>query len=343
MPKHIHSAELCATCHTLITTARDAQGREIGALNEQMPYPEWLHSEYRNQQTCQDCHMPAVDGATPVARILAVDRQGARHHDFIGANFLLQRIFGTHHDELHAVADPALFAAAADRTMRYLQSSAATITVTASRDASNRVIAQVRVDNLGGHKLPTAYPARRVWIHLVLYDRNGRALFESGALNPDGSIVGNDNDADSGRYEPHYQRITQPDQVQIYEAILGDAAGHVTTGLIAAVDYLKDNRLLPHGFDKASAPGEIAVRGAASTDANFTGRGHQIEYVIDVGNAPQPYKLVAELWYQPVGFRWAHNLQGYAAPEPQRFVAEFDAAAAGSAVMLRRVELTLDR
>lgn len=47
--------------------------------------------------------------------------------------------------------------------------------------------------NLAGHKLPTAYPSRRAWIHLSVRDAGGALLFESGAMRPDGSIVGNDN------------------------------------------------------------------------------------------------------------------------------------------------------
>ncbi len=50
----------------------------------------------------------------------------------------------------------------------------------------------VLVENLTGHKLPTAYPSRRVWLHVAIHDRNGLTVFESGALNPDGSIQGND-------------------------------------------------------------------------------------------------------------------------------------------------------
>lgn len=340
--EHIRSAQLCATCHTLITTARDSSGRKIGSLNEQMPYPEWLHSDYRDKQTCQSCHMPAVDASTPIARILAVDREGVVHHQFVGANFLMQRMLGAFHQELNTVPQPDSFSDAAERTVRYLQSRAASIKVSASRDSSGKIDAWMTVDNLGGHKLPTAYPSRRVWIHAVLYDRNHRVLFESGALNPDGSIVGNDNDVDPGRYEPHYTRITQPDEVQIYEAILRDASGNVTTGLISAVDYLKDNRLLPHGFDKASAPPEIAVKGTASSDVEFTGEGHRIEYLMALSGAPGPYDLVAELWYQPIGYRWAHNLKPYAAIEPERFVAEFDSMAGGSAVMLSSAAVRVD-
>ena len=59
--------------------------------------------------------------------------------------------------------------------------------------------------------------------------------------------------------------------MQIYEDILGDANGHVTTGILSAVRYLKDNRLLPAGFDKLSAAPEIAVLGEATADAGFRG------------------------------------------------------------------------
>ena len=58
--KHIQKSEVCATCHTLYTKALGPGGKEVGELDEQMPYPEWLHSDYREKESCQSCHMPAV-------------------------------------------------------------------------------------------------------------------------------------------------------------------------------------------------------------------------------------------------------------------------------------------
>ena len=58
---------------------------------------------------------------------------------------------------------------------------------------------------------------------------------------------------DATRFEPHYTEITRPGQVEIYEAILADREGKVTTGLLTGVRFIKDNRLLPHGFDKQTA------------------------------------------------------------------------------------------
>jgi hypothetical protein len=119
-------------------------------------------------------------------------------------------------------------------------------------------------------------------------------VFESGALNPDGSIVGNDNDVDPLKYEPHYREITRADQVEIYEPILKDLDGKVTTGLLHAVGYLKDNRLLPHGFDKATAIQDIAVTGGAADDPGFTDKGSTVRYVVSTGGTAGPFKVEAD-------------------------------------------------
>ncbi len=193
---------------------------------------------------------------------------------------------------------------------------------------------QVHVENLGGHKLPTAYPSRRAWLHFAVRGANGHVVFESGALNPDGSIMGNDNDEDPLKFEPHYREITSS------EPILKDSEGKVTTGLLHAVDYLKDNKLLPHGFDKATAEKDIAVTGDAANDPGFTDNGSLVHYVVSTGNATGPFIAEAELWFQPIGFRWAHNLAPYKAEEPQRMVRYYEAAAQKSAVMLAKAEAT---
>jgi hypothetical protein len=172
---------------------------------------------------------------------------------------------------------------------------------------------------------------------VLVRDSGGQVVFESGALNPDGSIRGNDNDADAKRFEPHYRRITSADQVQIYESILRDVDGTVTTGLLSATGYLKDNRLLPHGFDKATAEADIAVHGAAADDADFTDRGDHVSYSVPVTGSG-PFRVEAELLYQPIGFRWAHNLEGYhTASEPRRFTTYYDAMSGAATATLARV------
>jgi hypothetical protein len=112
----------------------------------------------------------------------------------------------------------------------------------------------------------------------------------------------------------------------------------VTTGLLSAVGYLKDNRLLPSGFNKESAERDIAVVGDAADDPNFTDAGNLMHYSVGVGDARGPFHVEAELWYQPIGYRWAHNLSPYDALEPQRFVRYYDSMSAATAALVARTE-----
>ena len=334
---HMRDSKLCATCHTLYTEARGPGGKVIGELPEQMPYPEWLHSDYRDKKSCQECHMPQVTEPAPIAKVLGVPREGLHQHVFVGGNFFLQRMLNRYRDDLGVKALPQELAAAADGTITFLQSKSARIAIDRVETGSERLQAEVLVQNLGGHKLPTAYPSRRVWLHLIVRDGDHRIVFESGALNADGSIQGNDNDADPARFEPHYAEIDSRDQVEIYESIMKDPAGHVTTGLLTAIGYLKDNRLLPCGFDKHTADKDIAVYGRAADDPNFVGGEDRVRYSVALGEAHGPFSIEAELWYQPIGYRWANNLTSYnSASEPRRFNGYYDSMGPGTAVILAR-------
>jgi len=179
-----------------------------------------------------------------------------------------------------------------------------------------------------------------VWLHVTVRDASGTLVFESGRFESDGSIAGNDNDADAAGFEPHYQEIRSEDQVQIYEPILADPNGAVTTVLLSALTYAKDNRLLPAGFDKTTAEEAIAVNGKAGADGDFVAGGDRVRYAVEVGSAEGPFSVEAELWYQPVGYRWAHNLADQEAPEISRFVAYYEEMAPVSAVVLARTVAT---
>jgi hypothetical protein len=336
---HIRQSEICATCHTLLTQALGPDGKVIGRLPEQVPYQEWLHSDFKDTQSCQSCHMPVVRQPVPITRVFGVPREGVSRHVFVAANFFMLRMLNRYRDALDVAALPQELSVAADETIRFLESQAARISIDGVRMEAGRLQADVIVENLGGHKLPTAYPSRRAWLHVVVRDGNGRPVFESGAANPDGSVEGNDNDADASTFEPHYTVIRSSDQVQIYESIIGDVNGGVTTGLLTGVRYLKDNRLLPRGFDKRTAEPDIAVHGAALDDPDFVGASDRVRYSVAVGDAQGPFVVQAELLYQPIGFRWATNLKAYdTAAEPRRFNSYYDSMASSSTAILARAQ-----
>jgi hypothetical protein len=338
--KHIQQSELCATCHTLITTALGPNGQKIGELPEQMPYQEWFNSDFRDKQSCQSCHMPVVEEPVRMTSALGKFREGVSRHVFVGGNFFVQRMLNRYRGELGVLALPAELEGAAARTIDHLQSKTARIAVERLGLTGGVLNADISVENLGGHKFPTAYPSRRAWLHVKVLDREKRTVFESGGLNPNGSITGNDNDGDAGRFEPHYAEVSEPDQVQIYENIMVGQNGVPTTGLLTAVRFIKDNRLLPAGFQKGKVEQEIAPQGGAMTDDDFAGGGDRIRYAIPVANAQGPLRIDVELWFQPISYRWAANLRSYMAAEPQRFTRYYDAMSSGSAVLIDRASTT---
>ncbi len=317
--RHIQSSELCASCHTLYTHALGAGGTVIARLPEQVPYLEWRHSAYRETASCQTCHMPVVDGPVRISSSLGQPREGVSRHSFRGGNFWMLRVLNRYRDEQGVATLPQELEAAIRDTLAHLHEDTASIAVDRVERTPGRLAFDVRVENRTGHKLPTAYPSRRVWLHVVVRDAAGAVLWESGAVEPSGRIVGNDNDRSADAFEPHYREVTSAGQVQIYESVMVDARDAVTTGLLTGVRYVKDNRLLPRGFDKAAAHADIAVHGAASSDDDFAAPGDRVRYRMPV-SASGPLEISARLMYQSVGFRWADNLRARPAPETDRFV-----------------------
>ena len=331
---HLNDSGLCGSCHTLFTHSRGEGGEVIARLPEQMPYLEWEHSDYRETTSCQDCHMPVADDSVAVTGVLGRPHADVSRHVFRGGNFFMLRMLARYRAELGVAAPARELELAAHRTVEHLQSRTATISIDEPRVAGGRLRAEVFVENLAGHKLPTAYPSRRAWLHVTVADRSGRVVFESGALEGGARIVGNDNDADPARFEPHYGTIEDPGQVQVYEAIMVGPADEVTTGLLTAVRYAKDNRILPRGFDPATASEDIAVQGRATEDDDFRGGADRVRYSVAVDEGMGPFTVEAELWYQPIGFRWARNLADYDAFETQRFLRYYESMSTGSAVKL---------
>jgi len=243
--------------------------------------------------------------------------------------------------ELGVAAEPHELEAAFNRTSRFLQSETASVSIEHAERAADRLSIDVVVQNLTGHKFPTGFPSRRAWLDLVVRDRAGAIVFESGALVENGRIDGNDNDGDPLRYEPHFRDIRRREDVQIYESIIGDAAGSVTTGLLIGTRYLKDNRLLPRGFDKATAEADIAVVGDASSDNDFSGGSDRVRYLVDTPADGAPFQVEVTLRFQPIGYRWARNFDRYTAIELRRFSSYYNAMAGESTMAVASAKTTI--
>ena len=315
---HISTSESCATCHNLTIEPVDPRGAELEEpvhFAEQAVYTEWLLSDFSvggpKEASCQTCHMPKVDQDVFIAEGADMMRPDFAEHTFLGPNTVLQDMLGNFADELGI--DPDLdFESAIVRNREFLKSAASISlsqgSVQVEDDQETHTLSfDVTVENQTGHKLPSGYHSRRVYLHVQVLDQNSELVFESGRINPDGSIVGVSEDLDPSTWEPHHDVITAGDQVQVYQAIMGNSEGARTHSLLAGTFYLKDNRLTPSGFDKVAATNDptfadsFGVFGAAYEDDDFDSGGDIVSYQVAVPG-PGVYTVLAELRYQPLNF-----------------------------------------
>jgi hypothetical protein len=244
----------------------------------------------------------------------------------VGGNAFMLRILRDWGGNLGVTADAAHFDATLARVDQQLGKQAATLALNALDLQGDVLTAQFEVTALTGHKFPASFPSRRAWLHVTVTDADGQAVFESGAHQADGSIVGNAADSDPAALEPHYDVVTQADQVQIYEPIMGDNEGKVTYQLLRGAVYLKDNRLLPAGAEKAKLPKDIGVYGEAAEDANFVGGRDEVTYRLDVKGARGPFTVDAELLYEPLSYRFIQDLLTDQTAEVQKFAGLYSQA-----------------
>ncbi len=104
-----------------------------------------------------------------------------------------------------------------------------------------------------------------------------------------------------------------------------DVADQLTTVLLAAADYRKDNRLLPAGFDKSTASPDIQPKGASLTDDNFRAGGDTVSYQVELREASGPFSVEAELLYQSISYRWAMDLREYDTEQAKLFSQYYNA------------------
>ena len=134
----------------------------------------------------------------------------------------------------------------------------------------------------------------------MVTDSNGVVVYENGKIGDDGGIAGVDEDVNPAVWEPHHEVITQPTQVQVYQAITGNDEGDRTHSLLNSASFLKDNRLTPAGFDKNNVSADVAVSGLASTDANFNLGSDTTKYLARLEGGTAPYDITVVFRYQPI-------------------------------------------
>lgn len=330
---HISTSETCATCHNLNVEPVDTNGEPVPGADhfaEQANYTEWLFSDYRAggplEASCQDCHMPKLDRPVKIASGGSNPlRENFAEHTFLGANTVMQTMFRDFSTELGLPADitDADWNESIARNRAFLE-SAATLEIQnttlvdlpvepvaegeAAAPAMQELGFDVRVVNETGHKLPTGYHSRRVYLHVLVSGEEG-VVWESGAIDADGRIAGLAEDVNPKNHEVHYDLITDASQVQVYQAVVGNSDNERTGSLLNGDKYLKDNRIVPKGYDKFAVAADPTVLdsfgtfGAAMNDEDFNDGEDTVSYKVRVPQGTgDTWQVLVELRYQPLAY-----------------------------------------
>jgi hypothetical protein len=218
--------------------------------------------------------------------LLEMFRQFMSPYKSNGSNILANDILGVRQNDYRSGLDD--LSTAIDAFVQQAQNSTAEVSVSEPAFNNQKLIADVKVTNKAGHRLPSGVGFRRAFLEFRVVDKDsGKTVWCSGCTNELGVIMnGNErlrselfdvyndgtkpatlgypaacNKAVPGVSPQHYQRhffwdpqkntgsaITRQDQVQIYEELNLNIQCAMTTSFLRRDYQLKDNRLLPFGW-----------------------------------------------------------------------------------------------
>ncbi len=306
---HLSRAELCGSCHTVI----------VKGVVEQATYLEWRSTSMAASQPCQTCHMPLVDDdqqpiSEPIAKFPAnlAPRTPYGRHEFMGGNAYLLRLMMDNEEWAQTGVPRADLERAIASAERHLRSAARLTASEPTRDGG-LLNFRVTIENLTGHKLPTGYPSRRMWLH-VKVSAGDKVVFESGALDTQGRLPEDSDD----RVRPHYDIIDRASRVQVWGATLVDADGKPTHRALAARQVGRDDRILPAGFAPTGTDVARTRPIGVSADPDFLPGRDSVGYSLK--SIPAGAQVEVELLYQTLPRALLDTIDRSRTPAATRFV-----------------------
>jgi hypothetical protein len=331
---HVSEGRFCSPCHTLISNTVDLTGNPTGgSFVEQATFHEWINSAYPGEGTsCQTCHMPQIEDPVKIAvgYTALPGRTPFNIHTFSGANSFMVNMIKQNKTALGVTAPDANFDSTLSGITKQLKFNTLKAKIEVPVLTGDSIFFDVTLTNKAGHKFPSGYPARRAFVQFILTSENGDTLFSSGIPSADGDILNY-----NGPGEIHHDLINRLNQVQIYELIMADVNGSITTVLERAASNLKDNRIPPRGFTTSHTVYDTCkISGEAVTDPDFNksnsieGTGKDIvHYHIPFSQLTGRINASVKVYYQSVPASWLNEMRTYSAPEINQFLNMYDGAA----------------
>lgn len=350
---HIRSSALCGTCHTVITYPLGGdENVPKKPFFEQATYLEWRNSEYStevqdpgpNATDCFGCHLPETDedGSEIVTKVARRpdggdfpplrDRDQFGRHLFVGGNTLIVAMIRDHSEKLNSGVPKEAFDATIAAARKQLSEHTASLEWLNVEFSDDMLILDVKITNRTGHRLPTGYPSRRVFLRLDVLSPAGELWMSSGRTDQNGRILGKSgkplpSELLGGPALPHADMITDVDIPPVWETVVGDSDGKMTFSLLDAATFLKDNRILPHGWDENHPDAENMGSAAVDGDDDFGAGQDVVHYRLPL-EFPLPKGTVIRTtaFYQVVKPRYVDELREIVTPETAAFGAAWDKA-----------------
>ncbi|MCB1050824.1 MAG: hypothetical protein H6510_05420 [Acidobacteria bacterium] len=234
----------------------------------------------------QDANFPEAENRLPIEDIDVPLRPDYRRHEHVGLNVFLLEMFDQFPQILGVDKSDYMTSAtngvdtAVNNMIIQAQAETADITTQITQFDGTSLSATVTVTNKTGHRYPSGVAFRRAFIEFSVLDGE-KVIWCSGRTNGAGILIDNKGNPlpteflpNGTTYQPHYQVITQEDQVQIYEELNQDMDREFTTSFIHRVYDIKDNRLLPRGWraaDYFKPQGQVLFQFMEATDPVATG------------------------------------------------------------------------
>ena len=261
-------------------------------------------------RTCQDCHMPKkflgqqlvfraaniedinypyTDYRAPDKDITVRVRDQFSRHTLLGINQFGLMMFEQFPellgirtaDYMYGEAVPGLLTAQSSG-YELARKETANVDVTSLNRTARYLEAAVKIENLAGHGFPSGVGFRRAFLTFEVLDAAGKVIWASGRTNGVGAIVKGvseevlpteffyDPATRKQVWQPHYEVINDESQVQIYEEVIADPQGKITTSFVGLDHVLKNNRLLPKGWRSDGPYAEFtAPHGDAEHDPEY--------------------------------------------------------------------------
>jgi hypothetical protein len=276
----------------------------------------------------EDDTFPAIPPIGPQTVLPDIDitvepRTSYARHQFLGANLFALDMFNQFATQLGIIgSDPYVdsgvvpeWQTAIAGAVYQAQNDTATVTIGSPTMDGTNLTADVLVTNLAGHDFPSGVSFRRAFINFQVLDSGRKVLWASGNTNSSGVIVdtaGNPLVTEffsptQQTYQPHFwtgSPITSDHQVQIFEELVQDPQGMLTTDFLGLDTKVKDNRLLPQGWQPVGFAGMVTAPVGTGNDPDYQTNGcgcDQVRYQVPLSAlSGTPASVQATVYYQSI-------------------------------------------